>query len=1142
VQEVDGRFIYSASDLNNYLECAHLVELERLAAAGELVRPEPDATTELIARKGTEHEAQYAARLERAFGEGFVAFNERPERSIEALQQAEERTLEAMQRGARIIYQATFFDGTFVGHADFLRRIETPSECFAWNYEVIDTKLALSPKPYFLVQLCNYSEHVARLTGTMPERMAIVLGSGLERRFRVDEYLAYYRHLKAAFLARTQSHNETYPLVCAHCDICRWSDRCERQRDRDDHLSIVAWIRRDQIDRLETSGITTVAALAAATDEQRPRGMSETTFANARAQAALQHRHRQSGKHSYEFRDIAQGDGFFKFPAPASGDIFFDMEGDPLFHPDRGLEYLFGAYLSDEDRYVRWWAKTADKEREAFEAFMDFSADRLQQYPGLHIYHYAPYEVTALKRLAGRFASRGDLLDDFLRRGIFVDLFGVVRQSLRISQPRYSLKKIEAFYELQRHTKTLRGDDSIVMFESWLSTHDNALLEDIERYNEDDCRSTYYLRGWLLARRDEINASREDVIPWYEHATSPTPEEEPERTERERRLLDGLHAFDSLDDLREASSDTRARWLLGNLLQYHRREAKPAWWKHYDRLANPNELEERDSEALGGLRMREDIAPYKLGPKDRNFVYTYTYPEQEHNLGSKPVDPFTGKSAGTIVRIDDAMRTLEIKLSGTIVPESLQALIPGTPIPERAQRAAIERVAQSYDEQHLSTEYPATYDLLLAARPRFRDATQTAQPERVDAKSLSQRIRALDNSSLFIQGPPGSGKSTKAARAIADLLADGKRVGIMANSHKAVHALLHKVEAVAAERGVQFRGCHKESGLTEGSKYVSSGTSSIESSSELSSLTDPACQLASGTVFAWSDVSLVGAYDYLFIDEAGQIALADALGCSLAARNLVLLGDPLQLKQVSQASHPTGTELSILQHLLGDHATIPPDRGIFLDVSYRMHPDICNFISHAVYEDRLHAHPITALHRIESPGLQGSGLRYVGIDHVGRGRRSTEEADAVVREIRTMLEGTVMLTQTRPITTHDILVVAPYNAQRKLITERLEAAGLRDVRVGTVDKFQGQEAPVVFYSMATSSGEDMPRDMEFLFEKNRLNVAISRAQCMSVLVCSPRLLEIRCSKPEQMALANLLCAFVETADYTSPHVTSSAGS
>ena len=294
--------------------------------------------------------------------------------------------------------------------------------------------------------------------------------------------------------------------------------------------------------------------------------------------------------------------------------------------------------------------------------------------------------------------------------------------------------------------------------------------------------------------------------------------------------------------------------------------------------------------------------------------------------------------------------------------------------------------------------------------------------------------------------------------------------------------------------------------------------------------------LAGGTAWLLTREELDGAFDYLFIDEAGQVALADALALSTCAKNIVLLGDPSQLAQVSQGRQPLHVGDSVLQHLLGEDQTVAPHRGIFLDVSYRMEPEICAFVSDAMYEQRLKPAPQTAMHAVRMPNSELQGLFYVPLEHAGNSSSSPEEADEVVRSILLLRQdGEVVDSQpsenagvARPLTDRDVIVVTPYNAQRRLIRQRLVNAGL-DVRVGTVDKFQGEEAPVVFYSLATSSGDDIPRNVGFLFERNRFNVAISRARALSILVCSPRLLDISCRTTEEMALANLLCAFAERA-------------
>jgi uncharacterized protein len=274
-------------------------------------------------------------------------------------------------------------------------------------------------------------------------------------------------------------------------------------------------------------------------------------------------------------------------------------------------------------------------------------------------------------------------------------------------------------------------------------------------------------------------------------------------------------------------------------------------------------------------------------------------------------------------------------------------------------------------------------------------------------------------------------------------------------------------------------------------------------------------------------------FDYLVIDEAGQVSLADAIAMSPCARNLVLLGDPQQLPHVTQGIHPGGAGASVLEHLLEDHATVPPDRGLFLDETWRMHEDVCLFISHLAYDRRLRSQADCSRQRIDSVGLSGTGLRYVPVEHRGNSQQSPEEVDVIAGEVRRLLETGIFTDRTgarRELTPADILVVAPYNMQVRELLTALPAG----VEAGTVDKFQGREAPVVFFSMTTSSGEEIPRGLEFLFSRNRLNVAISRAKALAVLVCSPRLLETRCRTVEQMRLVNGLCQFVEHSQAWSP--------
>ena len=1156
MQKIEGRTIYAAGDLNDYLECKRLTELETLVMRRTLERPKvDDPGAELLRRKGDEHERRYLERMRALHPDGVKEFG-RSESGIEAYRAAERQTLEAMREGFPIIYQATFFDGTFIGHADFLRRVETPSELGAHSYEVIDTKLGLSPKPYYLVQICNYSEHLARLQGTMPAFGHVVFGNDEELAFRLHDYLAYYRHLKAAFLTfagreELEPANDAleYPIEIRHCAYCAWDGRCEQRRRDDDHLSLVAWMRRDQIAKLQTSGINRVSELAYASDERRPAGMTPETFVKLRRQALLQVKGRDAAKPLYELLEHAPPMGFTLLPEPAEGDVFFDMEGDPLVDPGRGLEYLLGCWMPDDEPAFRaFWGLDRAGERRAFEEFVDFIVARRRRYPELHVYHFAPYEKTALRKLAQLHCTREDEVDDMLRAELFVDLFAVVRQALVISEEHYGLKDLERFYDLERETEVKKGDQSIVMFERWLFEGDRTLLDDIEKYNRDDCLSTYRLREWLLERRTEAIRKFAIELPHRPVKSRPEPAEDPEaarRSDVERTLLAGIDPPQSESEYRAMPPDRRIRYLLGNLMAYHRREDKPGWWAFFDRCENVDRLTEFDRDAIGGLELCLDVEPYK----ERNSkVYTYRFPDQRFKLGEgdTAINPRTRKAAGTIYKIDADNFTLELKT--TAPPEAARAvteLIPDRPLFADKQRDALARIGASFVARTLEREHPATYDLLTNARPRLGIGTRKIQPQEVAPDAVAAVVAALDCSYLFIQGPPGSGKSTTGSQVICDLLAAGKRVGVTSMSHNAIHNLLRKVEECMNGRGRGFRGFYKHSRSNPGSIYRSPLTRPfIESFDDNAPFAGDDYQLAGGTGWLFARQELDAKFDYLFIDEAGQVSLADALAMSLCARNVVLLGDPSQLAQVSQGRQPVHVGDSVLQHLLGNVPTIPEDRGIFLDRSHRMQPQICEFVSDAMYEGRLHPAADARMHKILTKTGEYAGLYFVGIEHAGNGAESIEEASEIAGQIaRLIADGTVVDSQPpspgapRRLLPRDVLVITPYNAQRRLIARKLRDAGIdigaeTGVRVGTVDKFQGQEAAIVFYSMATSSGEDVPRNVEFLFERNRFNVAISRARAASVLVCSPRLLDIRCSTPEQMALANLLCAYEETAQQT----------
>jgi uncharacterized protein len=1113
MQSVHGHLTLSPSDLNDYVECAHLTTLALEVARGSRARPHvADEHAELLRRKGEEHERAYLERL-RAEGRAVVEIELGEPWDFEA---AAARTAQAMREGAEVIAQATFVDGRWRGRADFLLKVDRATKLGAWGYEPLDAKLARAEKPTYVLQLCFYSERVAALQGSPPEHMHVLLGAGEARTLRYDDFAAYYRRVRARFEAAIGAPAATEPYPVEHCALCEFREVCDARWKAEDHLALVANLRRDQVERLREAGLPTLAALAQAAPDKNVPDIAAHTFEALRDQAALQLERRTTGRLDWHAVDADAGCGFEFLPRPSPGDLMFDIEGDPFWEPARGLHFLFGLLAREgaDWQYRALWAHDRAEERRLFEMFVDLVHEQLQRDPGMHVYHYGAYEKAAMTQLMGIYATREEAVDELLRRKVFVNLHTVVRQGLRAGVPSYSLKEVEALARFDRQADLRNGTRAVLAYERWMETRDGSLLASIAAYNADDCRATLALRDWLVAHRPE--GAR-----WFE-AVAAEARDDADAGERDRLRM----------ALVEGGRPGSARWLAGELLEYHRREARPGWWWFFERRDQMTEEELLDdAEAIGGL------APLGGRVADkRSFLHTLTFPPQQHKLGpgDQPVDPATKEPAGAIAALDDVAGTLRLRRGPKLKDVALpRALAPAGPLSTPQQRRALARLASSMLAD--DGRYAALRDILERRPPRVRGRAPGGAVQTNDLAAQRALVAGLEASYLFIQGPPGTGKTWTGARLATELMRQGRRVGVAATSHKAIHNLLAEVEKAAAEEGFRFRGLKKASKDNDESYYDGR---SITSATEVAAFASAGAEvmLFAGTAWLFAHESLDGggapAIDTLLIDEAGQMSLADALAMGTCARNVVLLGDPLQLAQVSQGTHPEGAGASILEHLLGEHATIPENMGLFLERTRRMHPDVCRFISEVVYEGRLEGVPEVA----RQSTAFGTGLRFLPVAHAGNASASTEEAEAVAAEIRKMVGGswTNADGKSGPLLPKDFMVVAPYNAQVRRLREALRAAGLAEVPVGTVDKFQGREAPVVFYSMATSSAEDVPRTLEFLFSRNRLNVAVSRAMCLAFVVASPLLLESRARTIEQMRLINALCRFVDLAEGRAP--------
>jgi predicted RecB family nuclease len=1127
----DDRLVLSASDITSYLACSHLIEQRRAVALGERTKwpVVPDPHADLARDHGNEHELAVLERLSAELGGHVDLTPATTSFSTEALAAEAIRTADVMRAGVPLIFQALLFDGRWQGRVDFLRRVESRSALGDFSYEVLDTKLAREPKPYVVHQLALYTRLVGEVQGVQPAAAFLILGDGTERMVELGRYGALHRHV-ARRLERLVEAGQTvtYPEPTAHCGFCALDFECSQRRRTDDHLSLVANARRDQRDRLVDLGITTVLDLATAPDGLPVGKLGEERFDLLRHQAALQVKTRRDGGRHHRHLKPLFDRGYARLPQPDAGDVFFDLEGDPYVGSDGGIEYLWG-WSTPEGLYHHLWAHDLDEEKAALEAFVDFVVGRRKSSPSMHVFHYAAHEASKLRSLALKYATREDEVDDLLRNGVLVDLYAVVRQGLQVGEESYGLKKLERHTAFVRRETTVRdGGGSIVAYERWLETGRADILEAIRAYNEEDCVSTRVLRDWLLDPM-RVEASRQFEVDFT--ALEP-PEEEKTYAPSELdvrlaalagRLAAGLSADEAGDDVDEAE-----RRLLSHLMLFHKREAKPEWWRHFAlrKMTSEQLIDERD--AVGGL-MTDPAAPPSPAPRDATD-WSFTFPPQEFKLDSdQAIDPETGKSLNVQLLTDDQVVIRRKTAQG---PPTARALIGGGAIRADALRQALEELGTATLESQAIGAAART--ILRRERPRLRSGRAFTQTGDASLEAMIETALNLDRSHLIVQGPPGTGKTYRGARMIVAALSAGRRVAVTAPSHEAIKNLLRAVEVAAHETGVRFRGVYKGGGYRSRHHLIESVGSNNATVGDF--------DLVAGTAWLVGRPEHRSGVDLLFIDEAGQYSLANAIAVSLCASSVVLLGDPQQLPQVTQASHPGSSGCSVLEHLLAGASTIPSDRGYFLTESWRMHPDVCAFVSERSYDDRLRSREACALRRIDASvagTLAGARLRALAVKHEGRSQSSPEEAAAIVDACRALLSGgrtTNDTGKTADLSQTDLMVVAPYNLAVRCIADHLEAAGLGRIPVGTVDKFQGQEAAVVFFAMTCSSGEDVPRGLDFLFDRNRLNVAVSRAQSLAVLVYSPRLLDADCRTLETMELVDGACRFVELAESQSPSV------
>ncbi|HWI31233.1 MAG TPA: TM0106 family RecB-like putative nuclease [Microbacterium sp.] len=1174
----DGRVVWSASDLKGAAECefAWVRLLDARLGRIAVVEEPDDPTLKRAGLLGYVHEERQLETYRARFAGGVAEITETKTWDAAAMASAVAETEAALRGGADVVYQAAFAAHDFVGFADFLFR--DPDG----RYVVQDTKLARRAKVTALMQLAAYADQLDRLGIPRADRVELLLGDGTVSAHRVDDLLPVFLLRRARLRAMIASQR---PELAAEGPVIAWGDpavtacgRCatctiEVEASRD--LLLVAGMRPTQRRRLAAAGIPTIEALASAGEPgshagATVEGVSPDAFTSLRTQARLQiesERRTAEGATAPVFEVVLPA-ALAAVPAADPGDLFFDFEGDPLYTEEQtglwNLDYLFG-WVDDAEQYGALWAHSFEEEKRALQRFLAFVGERRRQHPALHIYHYAPYEPTHLLAMAARYGVGEAEVDTLLREGVFVDLYPIVRRALRVGSPSYSIKKLEPLYmgDDVRTSEVQKGDESIVQFVQASELRANGepeaaqrIFDDIAEYNRDDCVSTLRLRDWLSALAAQfhvraIDDGEPDSRPYQPSARSVALGERADAL-RAARLETGAgerSADERAENERaenERAADEQAMRLAGAAIDYYPREAKSFWAMHFLRLREPISLWEDARDVV-----RVDAASTELlrdwhrddGQRtDRRHLLirgtfapgTRLTPDTSPYLLYELPTPFPFTASPRWIHGDHRCRVLEVLDDGVIVEESAiesftwselpVAITPTAPPPAGNQQVAIEAWADAVlDAWPAFPRDPAT-DILRRRPPRTRGGALAPVVGTEYVAAITDSLLDLDHSYLAVQGPPGTGKTYVGSHVIARLVKEQRwRIGVVSQSHAVVENMLDRV--VQAGVKPELVGKAPKSQDEPGSHgYVSlakNGVAAFAAERAESGF------VIGGTAWDFSHEGRLarGGLDLLVIDEAGQFSLASTIAVSLVAPRLLLLGDPQQLPQVSQGTHPEPVDTSALGWVIGDHDVLPDPFGYFLAQSWRMHPAVAEPVSILSYDGRLASHACASLRHVE--GLE-PGLHVEPVAHGGNATESAEEAARVVAIVAGLIgsplvevdvddSGTPTARPPRPLGPRDIIVVTPYNAQLTCVERALADAGFPDVPVGTVDRFQGQEAAIAIVSLAASSALDAPRGIEFLLLRNRLNVAISRAKVAAFLIYSPGLLDDLPRTPEGVA-------------------------
>lgn len=1114
-----GKNLYTPTNFKNYLHCKYKIFNEYYEDKLGIKRKEISKSDRLLFEKGDQFEEDYFKKLKKEYSKVIDIKNHKESKEDRA-----KKTINCMKEGYEVIRGGYFYDEKqkWNGESDFLiinKNIK--SKLGSYSYEVVDTKNTTHVKTEHIFQITIYEDLLKKIQGISNKNFYVVLKGMKKEAVQLDKVIEFVSMHKSKYENFIKNEiDDTKSEKCSHCTRCEWQNVCKKIWEDEDSLDLMPDLRRETKKKLQKFGIKTIKKLSELDENKELKGITLETSKKFITFAKLRKKEEASKKP--EFKRIKDQPDLVKglklLPKPSKSDLFFDIESVKDHVVSGGLQYLFGIYYeeSGKKKYKAFWSHNHEEEKNNLIKLFDFFEVHFKKYPDSFIYHYAPYELTALDGLTSKYDVKSDEFVKYKNLQKFIDLFKISKQTFFASDG-YSIKDLEKYYNFKRTSEITNGEESENFYIDWLETGDQKYLDQIQKYNEEDVQSTFQLHQWLLG-------FKEKDTPWFEPEIKKL-----DLRKREIDMRDNKEKLKKLKNKEKILIDT-----LSDILGFYYRANKPKYYRFFERKYLDDEELVEDVECLGNMRRVGEITDIK-----ESKLYTYEYDEQDTKIKKgDQIDIANNllfgypERAGVVHEHDLEKKIIKIKKglrsSKAPLPNTL-SVGPSEPVGIKYLEECATRFVNNLVDNKKTCS--ALKSILKKETPKIngiKSGEKIIKTNDFD-KEIPQVISRLSESYIYIQGPPGTGKTQAGARSILELLKKGKRVGITANSHKVIHNLLDRTILFAKEDKFEFKGIKKHDDLKEDTIYEHPWILSTGENIDFKTCYESNDTLLyAGTKYLFCRDFNDDQLDFIFIDEASQFTVADMVSVGQSAKNIILIGDQNQLGNPTEGSHAGDSAKSILKFLLDDLEVIPEDKGIFLNTTYRMHPNINSFVSDNFYEGKLICHKDNVKRSInlsKSKKIKNEGIFYIQADHQGDSQKSTVEAD-LIDDLITQFTGKDFYNEKgekRTISKNDILVVSPYNIQTNYLISRFSKLA----RIGTIDKFQGQQGSITIVSMTSSDPDCLPRNLDFLFDKNRLNVSISRSQLISIVIFNPRLLDTYPRNTEQLVLLNNFCKLLK---------------